>query len=91
MDSNVASIPTKLIQREQVQEVRQAIFNHREDPALRVVHQLASHQLDRCKDQLLSASGEELYRLQGEGKAWSQLLKALTEPPRVLVDRDNAA
>ena len=91
MDSNVASIPNKLMQREQHQELRQELYHRREEPGVKLIRQLASYHLDKCKDQLLKTSGEEMYRLQGEGRTWDILLRVLAEGPRVPIDRDKAA
>jgi len=92
MDSNVASTPTKLTQREQHQEIRQELFLRREERGVQLLQLLASYHFDKCKELLLRTTAvEEVYRLQGEGKAWETLLKTLSEGPRVPIDRDKAA
>lgn len=71
-------------QKEKVQQLASSIRQRRTDPTTTAIKELLSLLVEDVKDNLVSSTGEQTLRLQGEAQALTRLLGLLTkEPPSI--------
>ena len=62
-------------------EIRRQLYRIKDSPEGKALHQYLTSQLDQSKNQLVSASPENLARIQVRAQTFVEIIRHLTEPP----------